>query len=135
MNKAPIQAFADYISSIFVPTVLCLALLTLFVWLILGFQFRPMNLFIFHFLPSSFLGYGHYLPPGYMPPHTTHFLYALQFVFPYLFFFFFFFFLSINLKKTIHRYAITVIVIACPCALGLATPTAVMTGTGLGAQV
>ena len=88
MNKAPIQAFADYISSIFVPTVLCLALLTLIVWLFLGFY-----LIFFFFLFSFFLnfdlicilGYGHYLPEGYMPPHTTHFLYALRLALLFIF--------------------------------------------------
>ena len=32
MSKAPIQAFADYMSSIFVPVVVGLAVLTWFVW-------------------------------------------------------------------------------------------------------
>ena len=32
MSKAPIQAFADHVSSIFVPVVVLLALLTWFIW-------------------------------------------------------------------------------------------------------
>ncbi|TSC93823.1 MAG: Cu2+-exporting ATPase [Candidatus Berkelbacteria bacterium Athens1014_28] len=35
-SKAPIQAFADKISSWFVPAVICLAILTFIVWLLLG---------------------------------------------------------------------------------------------------
>lgn len=36
VNKAPIQAMADYIASIFAPVVLCISGLTLFCWLILN---------------------------------------------------------------------------------------------------
>ncbi len=32
MSKAPIQAYADYVASIFVPIVVALALLTTFIW-------------------------------------------------------------------------------------------------------
>jgi Cu+-exporting ATPase len=35
MNRAPIQSYADYIASIFVPTIVVLSLLTFFSWLIL----------------------------------------------------------------------------------------------------
>ncbi len=38
-TKAPIQRFADKVSGIFVPTVMCLSLLTLIVWLIIGKPF------------------------------------------------------------------------------------------------
>ena len=38
-SKAPIQALADKISAIFVPVVLCIAVLTLGLWLVVGTQF------------------------------------------------------------------------------------------------
>jgi len=42
-SKAPIQALADKISSVFVPTVLILAFLSLGAWLIVGSQFFPFS--------------------------------------------------------------------------------------------
>ena len=48
-SKAPIQALADYISSIFVPVVLVIAFLTLGVWLVVG---------------SEYLGFSHALSYG-----------------------------------------------------------------------
>mgnify|MGYP001563880813 FL=1 len=35
-SKAPIQAFADWVSSWFVPAVICISIITLIVWLLLG---------------------------------------------------------------------------------------------------
>lgn len=37
MSKAPIQAFADYVSSVFVPVVVAMAALTWFFWCAKGF--------------------------------------------------------------------------------------------------
>ena len=42
-SKAPIQALADKISSVFVPAVIVFAFLTLAVWLIVGSQFMPFS--------------------------------------------------------------------------------------------
>lgn len=42
-SKAPIQGFADKISEIFVPTVLIIAVITFFVWIILGSIFLTFN--------------------------------------------------------------------------------------------
>ncbi len=42
-SKAPIQALADKISRIFVPVVLVVAFLSLFVWLLVGSQYIPLS--------------------------------------------------------------------------------------------
>lgn len=42
-SKAPIQALADKISSVFVPVVLVIAFITLAIWLILGSQYFPFS--------------------------------------------------------------------------------------------
>ncbi|KAJ6427231.1 hypothetical protein OIU84_022766 [Salix udensis] len=108
MSKAPIQKFADYVSttymalaliyfttvvllvaSIFVPIVVGLSLVTLFCWYISGIL-------------------GAY-PEEWLPKNGNYFVFSLMF-------------------------SISVVVIACPCALGLATPTAVMVATGVGAN-
>ena len=57
LSKAPIQAFADYVSGIFVPIVVSLAVLTFAVWLSLG--------------------ESNVLPEGYIPPGSSPFLNAL----------------------------------------------------------
>ncbi|KAJ1393106.1 P-type ATPase [Sesbania bispinosa] len=59
MSKAPIQKFADYVASIFVPTVVSLALLTLLGWYIAG-------------------SIGAY-PEEWLPEHGNHFVFALMF--------------------------------------------------------
>jgi len=42
-SKAPIQKLADKISSVFVPIVLIIAVLTLLIWLLVGSQFLPFS--------------------------------------------------------------------------------------------
>jgi P-type Cu+ transporter len=42
-SRAPIQKLVDQISSVFVPVVLVIAVLTLFIWLIVGSQFMPVD--------------------------------------------------------------------------------------------
>ncbi|XP_061368670.1 copper-transporting ATPase RAN1-like isoform X1 [Gastrolobium bilobum] len=59
MSKAPIQKFADYVASIFVPTVVSLALLTLLGWYIAG-------------------SIGAY-PEEWLPENGNHFVFALMF--------------------------------------------------------
>ncbi|TKY72680.1 Copper-transporting ATPase RAN1 [Spatholobus suberectus] len=59
MAKAPIQKFADYVASIFVPSVVSLALLTLFGWYIAG-------------------SIGAY-PEEWLPENANHFVFALMF--------------------------------------------------------
>ncbi|KAF7842950.1 copper-transporting ATPase RAN1-like [Senna tora] len=59
MSKAPIQKFADYVASIFVPTVVSLALLTLLSWYIAG-------------------ALGAY-PEEWLPENGNHFVFALMF--------------------------------------------------------
>ncbi|KAE9598705.1 putative cu(+) exporting ATPase [Lupinus albus] len=59
MSKAPIQKFADYVASIFVPTVVSLALLTLLCWYIAG-------------------SIGAY-PEEWLPENGNHFVFALMF--------------------------------------------------------
>ncbi|XP_028759257.1 copper-transporting ATPase RAN1 [Neltuma alba] len=59
MSKAPIQKFADYVASIFVPTVVALALLTFWSWYIAG-------------------ALGAY-PEEWLPENGNHFVFALMF--------------------------------------------------------
>ncbi|ESW10834.1 hypothetical protein PHAVU_009G241800 [Phaseolus vulgaris] len=59
MSKAPIQKFADYVASIFVPLVVSLALLTLLCWYIAG-------------------AIGAY-PEEWLPENGNHFVFALMF--------------------------------------------------------
>lgn len=59
MSKAPIQKFADYVASIFVPTVIALALLTLLGWYIFG-------------------ALGAY-PESWLPENGNYFVFSLMF--------------------------------------------------------
>ncbi|XP_051124982.1 copper-transporting ATPase RAN1-like [Andrographis paniculata] len=59
MSKAPIQKFADYVASIFVPAVISLGLLTLIGW----------------YLAGIFGGY----PEEWLPVNGNHFVFALMF--------------------------------------------------------
>ncbi|KAF6137586.1 hypothetical protein GIB67_031865 [Kingdonia uniflora] len=59
MSKAPVQKFADFVASIFVPTVILLSLLTFFVWYICG-------------------ALGVY-PKEWLPENGNYFVFALMF--------------------------------------------------------
>ncbi|BFI30561.1 P-type Cu+ transporter [Marchantia polymorpha subsp. ruderalis] len=59
MAKAPIQKYADYVASVFVPIVVCLSLFTLFGWYLAG-------------------ALGTY-PDSWLPEGTGHFVFALMF--------------------------------------------------------
>jgi Cu+-exporting ATPase len=59
MSKAPIQKFADYVASIFVPTIVALSLLTLLCWYTAG-------------------ALGAY-PDEWLPKNGNHFVFALMF--------------------------------------------------------
>eukprot|EP00667_Euglena_gracilis_P002516 EG_transcript_2516 len=110
MTKPGIQAFADRISAVFVPFVICCAITTFLVWyavtahptapvtwrLEAGWEADPQCQLVASHAAASC---DYLLTPG---------MYALQFL-------------------------VSLLVIACPCAMGLATPTAVLVGTGRGA--
>ena len=48
MSKAPIQAFADYVSSIFVPIVVTVAMITCFCWCASSFERHCQTCEILH---------------------------------------------------------------------------------------
>lgn len=54
-TKAPIEKLADQVSSVFVPVVLILAVITLITWIFVGSQFMPLSQ-AFAFGLSSFVG-------------------------------------------------------------------------------
>ncbi len=103
-TKVPIQAFADKVTSYFVPAVLLISLLTFLGWLLLP------NLF-----STAAVALEGWLPWVDVPANLAAQAFSTQVIYALI-------------------AAITVLVIACPCALGLATPTALMVGTGMGAE-
>ncbi|UJR35789.1 hypothetical protein I4U23_028537 [Adineta vaga] len=107
-SKAPIQQLADKVAGYFVPFVVSISLLTLIIYIILGFTiFDTLKKYssYYHTMDESSHGDG----------HSTNTYDASK---------------AEIVLELAFRYAITVLSIACPCALGLATPTAVMVGTG-----
>ncbi|CAF3388099.1 unnamed protein product [Rotaria socialis] len=112
-SKAPIQQLADRIAGYFVPFVVATSLLTLSIYIILGYtMFDKLEKYSAYYQPPDQDESSHdaNMSTTY-EPSKTEVIFELAF-----------------------RYAITVLSIACPCALGLATPTAVMVGTGVGAS-
>ncbi|CAF1246474.1 unnamed protein product [Adineta ricciae] len=111
-SKAPIQQLADRVAGYFVPFVVSISLLTLILYIILGFTmfdtFKKYSSY-YHSMDESSHENGH--------STDTYDASKAEIVLELAF-----------------RYAISVLSIACPCALGLATPTAVMVGTGVGAS-
>jgi len=51
-NQAPIQAFADYAASIFAPCIICIAAVTLFMWIIVGEE-ENLKIRVFQALMSA----------------------------------------------------------------------------------
>ncbi|XP_077995820.1 copper-transporting ATPase 1-like isoform X2 [Glandiceps talaboti] len=113
-SKAPIQQIADKISGYFVPGIIFLSVLTLTVWLVIGYT-NVTSIPDYHQTnPANQTNDGNSTElPKVQEDVVNETEVILQFAF---------------------RCAISVLAIACPCALGLATPTAVMVGTGVGAR-
>ncbi len=108
-TKVPIQAFADRVTTYFVPTVLGLAVLTFAAWMLWPAASSTVARNA-EWIPWLDVIWGQ-LPAG--DPAVW----------------------SLSTTFTMALFAaIAVLVIACPCALGLATPTALMVGTGMGAE-
>ena len=103
-GKVPIQDFADRVTSVFVPVILGIALLTLFAWLLFPEFMHGLGAWAAPYLPWA----APYLPWS-VPEEASR--------------------LSMGIFA-----AVAVLVISCPCAMGLATPTAIMVGTGQAAR-
>eukprot|EP00966_Prymnesium_polylepis_P161245 3726285-Prymnesium_polylepis.1 len=118
LRKPQIQAFADRISAVFVPVVICLAALTWVVWAsIAAADVMPTKdggdgggMAMANSTGSGHGGSDHSGGGHGMMDMSVDDGQLLAFMF-----------------------GCAVLVIACPCALGLATPTAVMVGSGVGA--
>ncbi|CAF0904476.1 unnamed protein product [Adineta steineri] len=112
-SKAPIQQLADKVAGYFVPFVVSISLLTLIIYIVLGFTiFDTMKKYSSYYQSMDDDGSSR-------GGHSTDMYGATK---------------TEIILELAFRYAITVLSIACPCALGLATPTAVMVGTGIGAS-
>ncbi|CAF4930548.1 unnamed protein product [Rotaria sp. Silwood1] len=112
-SKAPIQQLADKIAGYFVPFVVSVSVVTLIIYIILGYTiFDKMEKY------SSYYQAPEHEEPSHGVNSTTTYEPSKTEI----------------VLELAFRYAITVLSIACPCALGLATPTAVMVGTGIGAS-
>jgi Cu+-exporting ATPase len=106
-RKPAIQAFADRVSAVFVPCVICLASLTWIVWAAVA---ATGNMPVRPDQEHNMTAHGGHGDMGGMGAVAVDDGQLLAFMF-----------------------GCAVLVIACPCALGLATPTAVMVGGGVGA--
>merc|ERR1719164_118683 len=111
-RKPAIQAFADRVSAVFVPCVICLASLTWIVWAAVA---ATGNMPVRPDQEHNMAAHGGHGDDGHgdmggMGAVAVDDGQLLAFMF-----------------------GCAVLVIACPCALGLATPTAVMVGGGVGA--
>ena len=116
-RKPQIQAFADRISRIFVPTIIAIAVLTWLFWASLAAAGAlpqppppPSHNRTNHSAASDDASHAGSDPMASMGATGVEDGQLLAFMF-----------------------GISVLIIACPCALGLATPTAVMVGGGVGA--
>ncbi|VDM84775.1 unnamed protein product [Strongylus vulgaris] len=124
---------ADRIAGYFVPCVIGIALLTLFVWIAIGYMSekyldmapiqqmadRIAGYFVPCVIGIALLTLFVWIAIGYMSEKYLDMTPTNRFE---------------NIMKVAFEAAITVLAIACPCSLGLATPTAVMVGTGVGAS-
>jgi Cu+-exporting ATPase len=104
-QKVPIQKTADRVTSIFVPAVLVVALVTFILWLtvpgIVNLPWVQAKLWV-------------------ALPGTTNPVAAAS---------------QVSRLTLAVLAGVAVLVISCPCALGLATPTAIMVGGGAGARL
>lgn len=111
-SKAPIQRLADKISSIFVPVILLLSLLTFVGWAVVGLLAQVTSASVRGPILAILVN------ASMMNMSSTP---TMNMGTP-------------NIWVVAFQAAISVLVVACPCALGLATPTAIIVGTGKGAE-